>query len=63
MLEKSFYKSWDKKNNNYKKEDFEKKNIYKSILKIFSPILIVAIFILLIKWVKIIPEYDVNRTI
>ncbi len=59
MLEKSFYKSWDKKNNNYKKEDFEKKNIYKSILKIFSPILIVAIFILLIKWVKIIPEYDV----
>ena len=59
MLEKSFYKSWDKKNNNYKKEDLEKNNIYKSILKYFLPILIIGILILLIKWIKIIPEYDI----
>ena len=59
MLEKSFYKSWDKKNNNNKKEDFEKNNIYKSILKYFLPILVIGILILLIKWINIIPKYDV----
>jgi len=59
LLEKSFYKSWDKKNNNNKKEDFEKNNIYKSILKYFLPILVIGILILLIKWINIIPKYDV----
>jgi len=58
LLEKSFYKSWDKKNNNYKTGNFEKNNIYTSILKYFLPILVVAFLVLLIKWIKIIPEYD-----
>ena len=59
MENKSFYNTWGKKANNLQSKDFNKKNIYKSILKYTLPIIILCIFIVIIQWVKIIPEYEI----
>ena len=59
MIDKSFYKSWDKKTNNRKSEDYIKNNIFKSILKYLLPFSMIAIFIIIFQWVKNIPEYEI----
>ena len=58
MIDKSFYKSWDKKTNNRKLEDYNKHNIFKSILKYLLPFITVIIFIIIFQWVKNMPEYE-----
>ena len=59
MENKSFYNTWGKKANNLKNKDFNKRNIYTSILRYILPIIIISIFIVIIQWVKIIPEYEI----
>ncbi len=59
MENNSFYKTWDKKANHLQNKDFIKKNLYTSILRYILPIIIISIFIVIIQWVKIIPEYEI----
>ena len=59
MTNKSFYKSWDKKANKRKTEDYNKNNIYKSIIKYLLPLIIIAIFIVMFQWIKNMPEYEI----
>ena len=59
MENKSFYNTWGKKANNLQSKDFNKKNIYKSILKYVLTIIIVCILIVIIQWVKTIPKYEI----
>ena len=58
MIDKSFYKSWDKKTNNRKLEDYNKRNIFKSILKYLLPFITIIIFIIIFQWVKNMPDYE-----
>lgn len=58
MIDKSFYKSWDKKTNNRKLEDYNKHNIFKSILKYLLPFITIIIFIIIFQWVKNMPDYE-----
>jgi len=58
LIDKSFYKSWDKKTNNRKLEDYNKRNIFKSILKYLLPFITIIIFIIIFQWVKNMPDYE-----
>jgi len=58
LIDKSFYKSWDKKTNNRKLEDYNKHNIFKSILKYLLPFITIIIFIIIFQWVKNMPDYE-----
>ena len=59
MINKFFYKSWEKRTNKHKTEDYNKNNIYKSIIKYLLPLIIIAIFIVMFQWIKNMPEYEI----
>ena len=61
MADKSFYKTWDKKTNNLQNKDFNKINVYKSILKYVLPLIIICIVLIVSEWTKIVPEYEIIK--
>ena len=59
MVNKSLYKSWEKKNIDRSKLDYNKDSIYRSALKYLLPVIITGLFVIIVQWVKIVPEYEI----
>ncbi len=59
MVNKSFYNSWEKKNIGRNKVDYNKNSVYRSSLKYLLPIIIISFIIIVVQWVKIVPEYEI----